>query len=335
MQKTKLLIMVLGLIAISFIFFGYTVLSFYDSDISKGKESVNWYETTGVITSSYLATDTDYDSDYGDSTTYTPKIEYKYSVNGINYSGNKVSFEIVSGTDYSWAQSKVDSYYEGKVVSVYYNPNNPSESVLEKGFSEVPFFLTLMGYVFITVGLVCLVIMLILMIKDRSSGKMNIQIERTYFKPGEEIQGNVLLNFRKQKHAKALKITLIGERVVIQRDRNGTRQTNIAFYKNEAILDTEKDYLNETYPFRIMVPKDILQKAKEFREMEQDVLKDEQGQLNYRKSSLREKSSKVINWGERMGLVHFDKYNKYYIEAVLEVSKDFDVKSTRDLTIYE
>jgi hypothetical protein len=325
----------IGLFGVLFILFGFITITFYNANIEKGKESEAWYEAIGTITSSYLKTDISYDPDDYPITTYSPNIEYLYNVDGVNYTGIRVTYKIVSTTDLQWAEGKVNEYFVGKTVSVYYNPNNPSESVLEKGYSTPPFFLTMMGYIFIFIGTICIFVMIVLFIKYRSSGKINIKIKKTYFKTGEEIEGKATLNFRKQKFAKALKISLNGTRVVIQKDRNGSRTKFFKFYKNEKLLDIEKDYLNETYPFRLKVPEDIIKKAKEFNEMQQDIVEDEQGKISYQTSSFRKKSSKIVEWGQRRGLVDFYKYDKYFLELVLEIPKGFDIKVTRDLTIHE
>ena len=63
-----------------------------------------------------------------------PEISYSYQVNGQPYGSNRVTFRF--GTVLLLppsAESVVDAYPEGTVVTVYYNPRNPSEAVLEPG----------------------------------------------------------------------------------------------------------------------------------------------------------------------------------------------------------
>jgi hypothetical protein len=61
-------------------------------------------------------------------TTYkTAMVKYAYSVAGKSYEGNRVKVEI--GTSLSDAER----YPKGKQVTVFYNPENAEESVLEQG----------------------------------------------------------------------------------------------------------------------------------------------------------------------------------------------------------
>lgn len=330
------------LVIFSFVFllFGIMLFSVVDSTVNKGRESENWHETTGIITSSKLEIEenTEYDpeTDYTDTYyTYKPKIEYRYSADGVNYSGNRISFEIVSVTDYEWAQSKVDLYYEGKNVTVYYNPDNPSESVLEKGFSGYPLLPTALGIVFILIGLCFLIYLLVFIRKEKLSEKIEIEIKKTNYKPGEIIEGTVFLNFKKQKHAKSLKVLFVGEKIVEQRSRNGYYEKNFIFCKNEVVLDVDGDYFNESYPFRLKIPEDALQKAKDFDWREYGFALNKQFKLGDKVSSFSKKADEVLEYAQARGFVSFNEHTRWYVEVVLEVPKGFDVKSSKDLTVYE
>lgn len=339
-MKNKVMKIILVFFGAVFLFFGLIFFSITSSNIYKGKESEKWYETTGIITSSKLEIEeeTDYDpeDDYFHTYyTYTPKIEYNYTVNGVNYSGNRISFEIVSATDYTWAQNKVNLYYKGKNVTVYYNPENPSESVLEKGFSGYPLFPTVLCIVFIIIGLGFFVYIPVSIKREKLAEKIKIEIKKTNYKPGEVIEGNVFLNFRKQRHGSSLKVSFVGEKIVEQRDSEGYQERRYIFCKNEVVLDVEKDYFNETYPFRLKIPEDALQKAKDFDWKEYGFVLNKQVKLGDRTAPFSKKAGEILEYAETHGFVQFNEYDRWYIEVVLEVPRGFDIKSAKELTVYE
>jgi hypothetical protein len=70
----------------------------------------------------------------GDHTSVTPRVIYEYEVYGQRYQGDQIragdQFMRVSSS--RSAYDTVDRYPEGAAVTVYYNPNNPQESALER-----------------------------------------------------------------------------------------------------------------------------------------------------------------------------------------------------------
>ena len=60
---------------------------------------------------------------------------YEYAVGGVSYSSSNISFtadqDSVSGCGF--AREALKSYPPGKAVSVYYDPQNPKDSVLIPG----------------------------------------------------------------------------------------------------------------------------------------------------------------------------------------------------------
>ncbi len=110
----------------------------------------DWPETEGIITSSEVYTS---ESSEG-GTNYCLDISYKYTVDNVNYTGYRVSYSSEDSCD-SWSQNADDDYPEGKTISVYYDPSDPSESVLETGFAGVDFFLCCF-FIFPLIGLVML-----------------------------------------------------------------------------------------------------------------------------------------------------------------------------------
>ena len=63
---------------------------------------------------------------------YLPKIIYEYSVEGISYTSNRLSFSEYMRFHRS-CQRVIDRYPTGKSITVYYDPKNPKNSVIQKG----------------------------------------------------------------------------------------------------------------------------------------------------------------------------------------------------------
>lgn len=69
--------------------------------------------------------------------TYTPIITYSYQVMGQSYQGNLISFGS-SNVSYDYenkAKKIVDRHPMGTPATVYYNPADPAQSVLERNFN--------------------------------------------------------------------------------------------------------------------------------------------------------------------------------------------------------
>ncbi|MBX0311014.1 MAG: DUF3592 domain-containing protein [Sulfurihydrogenibium sp.] len=62
--------------------------------------------------------------------TYRPVVEYKYQVDGKEYMSNRI-FITPFESDYNTAEKIINGFNDKKVV-VYYNPSNPSESILKR-----------------------------------------------------------------------------------------------------------------------------------------------------------------------------------------------------------
>lgn len=85
-----------------------------------------WPSTMGTVNASYLERRS---SSEGGSTDY-PVVQYSYQVGGQMHQGTKLApGPEVGGTG---AGKVVARYPEGAQVMVFYNPNNPSDAVLER-----------------------------------------------------------------------------------------------------------------------------------------------------------------------------------------------------------
>ena len=107
----------------------------------------DWTPVDGVVTNSSVS------SQEGGSV-YCLSVKYEYTIDGTTYQGDKVSYSS-DGTCDSSSKNSDEDYPEGKEITVYVNPSDHSEAVLEAGLSGVDFF-TFWICLFPLVGLVLL-----------------------------------------------------------------------------------------------------------------------------------------------------------------------------------
>jgi hypothetical protein len=93
---------------------------------------------------------TSHDTDGGD--TYTPGAEYRYVVNGQTYECKQVTVTNMSSS-HSWAQGQLAKLPEGRDVTAYYNPADPSDAFLIHEPSFFPYLFVLFPMIFISIGL--------------------------------------------------------------------------------------------------------------------------------------------------------------------------------------
>ena len=110
----------------------------------------NWEPADGIVENSYVSTSTDGEG----GTTYCLHVDYQYTVDGRVYDGNRISYSADNSCN-SWSANSDDDYPEGKKITVYYDPSNPSESVLLSGLSGIDFFICCF-FIFPLVGLLLL-----------------------------------------------------------------------------------------------------------------------------------------------------------------------------------
>ena len=137
------------LIGISLIIAGsiFCLWSLYS--LKKGRESEEWSTTTGVITKSKIY------EPYRKGEGSVPIVHYEYSHNGTTYRSDRIfwSNAHTSGAQKA-AQEVVDKYKEGSKVTVYYNPDNAKQSVLETGAAQGAVLWLVVSGVLIVAGIV-------------------------------------------------------------------------------------------------------------------------------------------------------------------------------------
>jgi len=94
----------------------------------QGCRTVSWPSVSGRVVSTRI------DEALGSkgSTTYRPVITYRYVVDGVEHTSDRLSGAVITHGR-SWAQGRCDAYPVGSEVTVYYNPRDPAKAVLESG----------------------------------------------------------------------------------------------------------------------------------------------------------------------------------------------------------
>ena len=98
--------------------------------LAEVKRAASWKKASGRVIRSELTTGKRFDRQV-----QLPLVEYEYSVGFHKFVGKRVSFaEVTAGPD---ARAAIARYPAGTAVTVFYDPANPSESVIER---ELPSF---------------------------------------------------------------------------------------------------------------------------------------------------------------------------------------------------
>jgi hypothetical protein len=126
------------------------------NDKKKVGASANWPSTTGSITRSSVAESVSTSND-DNITHYYPQVTYTYQVAGTTFEGKHIMFGAVESGSHTKAQATIALYPVGKSVSVYYNPADPKEAVLERQ-SKSSNIMLILGIVFLVMALCTLCI---------------------------------------------------------------------------------------------------------------------------------------------------------------------------------
>lgn len=99
----------------------------------KTEDSQNWPSTTGTVTLAEARKSITRDSDGDERVSYYPHVEFTYQIGDQTYNGKRISFGGVVGKNNQAAvQQSLASYTPGSQVTVFYNPQDTSEAVLER-----------------------------------------------------------------------------------------------------------------------------------------------------------------------------------------------------------
>ena len=119
--------------------------------IDEANASKDWPMVQGVVSFSSIKTSI---SD-GDEM-YSVDLEYNYTVQAKNYTGDRIATIMSSTNSLSSVEKDLRKYPVGEHVSVYYNPEAPSISMLEPGAGLFTYVITYGPLLFCLVGFLML-----------------------------------------------------------------------------------------------------------------------------------------------------------------------------------
>lgn len=121
-------------------------------DVVDYMRSNNWEQAEAVVTNVDIIESRD-----EDGTTYRPVVEYEFRVDGQNYFGNRPYFggNILTG-DGIGARNFAAQFEVGDDILVYFDPNNPSDSVINRDASGGLWGFLITGGVILAITLVML-----------------------------------------------------------------------------------------------------------------------------------------------------------------------------------
>lgn len=147
-----------------FIVIGLAVSIVPVKEYLESRQSKTWQVVKGIITVSNLKR-RPYGKLFGyPKDTYIAKIKYAYWVNGKKYIGDKVRFGWVETDNREAAANIKNKYSVDSIADVYFNPKEPSESVLDPLINlsfnlslDWPLLIIVAGPGFIVFGVIILI----------------------------------------------------------------------------------------------------------------------------------------------------------------------------------
>jgi hypothetical protein len=145
-----------SVIGAALIIAGCASLVWSATTIQKAGVTSTWPRTTGAVERSELTEE--WHAKGG--RTYTPHVIYRYQIDGIVYRGHVIQ---TGSEGLSYARDIADGivarYGTGRVVDVFYDPSDPADAVLERGFDlrSQALFIFFFGLIPLLVGAVAVV----------------------------------------------------------------------------------------------------------------------------------------------------------------------------------
>jgi hypothetical protein len=148
----------------AFFLAGAILLFFAIRTRQKSSASMSWPSTIGEISVATVRQNSSTDEDGHVSFTYSPVVEYDFSVDNETYRGRRINYGITDSPSREAAQREVDRFKPGMQVPVYYNPEKPNEAVLEKKVVKSNIGLIL-GIVFMVLTLCTCLISMVMVVR--------------------------------------------------------------------------------------------------------------------------------------------------------------------------
>jgi hypothetical protein len=100
---------------------------------AQAMSSREWASTTGMIVRGHVASQRDEEDNKQTRIVYRPVVSYTYFVKGEQYVSDRIHFGPPRRLkDRAAGEKELAAYPEGATVTVYYNPEKPSDAVLKR-----------------------------------------------------------------------------------------------------------------------------------------------------------------------------------------------------------
>ena len=162
MESNTLAVVLVVVLSFLFAGIGGLLIFLYRRNKKKATESLAWSETTGTVVKSVVRVEESVfgsDDSQGESQPmYSADISYTYQIGGMLHTSERISFSGKSSySKREKAEEITAQYSEGSRPSVFYNPNNHHEAVLERSAKGSRIFLWA-GMAFLAVALITIVV---------------------------------------------------------------------------------------------------------------------------------------------------------------------------------
>ncbi|WP_322791933.1 DUF3592 domain-containing protein [Bellilinea sp.] len=142
----------IGALFLIFAAIGVWLILRYQQNKQKAQQSVNWPTTSGRVIESRISEHESEDEDGHTTSTYAPVVRFEYQVEGVTYTSDRMGVgSKIAISNRKKVEQQIAGYPEGKLVRVYYNPQNPAEAVLETRLTSKAELVA--GIILIVVGL--------------------------------------------------------------------------------------------------------------------------------------------------------------------------------------
>ena len=115
---------------------GIGMLIFGLSSFFKGRAALSWSQATGEVTKCQIEEDSD-----GEGTTWKVLVGYRYSVNGQEYTGDRLAFGYSANSTQDEHVAIHKKIRGADSIRIYYDPANPAKSVIAPGFNRGTFLI--------------------------------------------------------------------------------------------------------------------------------------------------------------------------------------------------
>lgn len=130
---------------------GAVMIFKYFQEQKEADESQGWSSTIGKITKSSIQREASYESS---NTLYFPEVEYLYEFLGTEYTGNRITFGGSTGnSNRKKSEETLAKYPVGKSIPIYYDPNNPQDSVLIRKMGTGGMVFLVVGILFVFISI--------------------------------------------------------------------------------------------------------------------------------------------------------------------------------------